>query len=348
MNKQFFKSPIYVIGAPRSGTTLVAKILGRHSRIFMPGETHFFEDIYSRSSELGTTFDFAARKRIMDRLFTLYGRYNEPLDQKRVEYLLSDSEKRKTLMAGWQNYRDVLVSFMELQMNHEKKQRWGNNVPRDIFNHDDILSFFPNAKIIICVRDPRDFMLSYKGKWRITSQENVKRMKLLYHPILTSLLWKSSINLIPVLKRKVPPSNLMILHYENLVSQAHKKVEEMCSFIGEQFEIQMLDIDSANSSYQVETKGIFSTSVGRWRQSLPADEASISQLFLKKELSQLGYPSEKLSTNHLKIFKHFATFPIRLLVALNSNRGNKGPMLIYLARRIDTLRLKYQKTQVLQ
>ena len=313
----------------------------------MPGETHFFEDIYSRRNELGTVFDFATKKKIMDRLFTLYGRYNEPIDQKRVEHLLREAVEKETLMSGWQNYRDVLVSFMKLQMNHEKKQRWGNNVPRDIFNHEDILSFFPNAKIIICVRDPRDFMLSYKGKWRITSPENVKRMKLLYHPILTSLLWKSSINLIPVLERKVPSLNLMILHYENLVNEPHKTVEKMCSFVGEPFEARMLDIESSNSSYRVETRGIFSTSVGRWRHSLPADEALISQLFLRRELHLLGYESEKLSVHYLKFFKHFVTFPFRLLATLNSNRGNKGPMLPYLARRIGSLRFKYQKAQVL-
>jgi len=46
-------NPIFVVGTPRSGTILTAKILGRHSHIFMPGETHFFDDIYSRRIELG-------------------------------------------------------------------------------------------------------------------------------------------------------------------------------------------------------------------------------------------------------------------------------------------------------
>ena len=41
------RHPVFIIGTPRSGTTLTAKILGRHSNIFMPGETHFFDDVYS-------------------------------------------------------------------------------------------------------------------------------------------------------------------------------------------------------------------------------------------------------------------------------------------------------------
>ena len=36
------KPPIYVVGAPRSGTTLLAAMLGAHSRISCGPETHFF------------------------------------------------------------------------------------------------------------------------------------------------------------------------------------------------------------------------------------------------------------------------------------------------------------------
>ncbi len=42
-----------MVGTPRSGTTLCASILGRHSTIYMGGENHFFEDIYARREQLG-------------------------------------------------------------------------------------------------------------------------------------------------------------------------------------------------------------------------------------------------------------------------------------------------------
>ena len=47
-------APIFVLGMPRSGTTLTAKILGRHQKIFAlaPGETHYFHDVWSRRREL--------------------------------------------------------------------------------------------------------------------------------------------------------------------------------------------------------------------------------------------------------------------------------------------------------
>jgi Sulfotransferase family len=78
-------APVFVLGTPRSGTTLVAKVLGRHSQIFMPGETDFFDDIYSRKKELGDPQDPEARQKIVARLATLYGRYNHSADQQRIE-----------------------------------------------------------------------------------------------------------------------------------------------------------------------------------------------------------------------------------------------------------------------
>ena len=340
MNNRLSDSPIYVIGTPRSGTTLIAKVLGLHSRIFMPGETHFFEDIYSQKIQIGNSFDNETKRKILKRLLTLYKRYNEPKDQKRIDYLLNTPEKIEKLISEWNNYRDVLVSFVKLQMNYEGKKRWGNNVPRDIFNYEDILSFFPNAKIIVCLRDPRDFLLSYKGKWRITSTENIKRMKLLYHPILTSLIWKSSTNLIPVLKRKVPSSNLMIIKYEIFVHEVIKTVKQLCNFIEEQYEPQMLNIDSSNSSHHLKTKGIYKSTIGLWRKKLPADEAYLSQLILKNELKYAGYKKEKIKVSHYVVAKHLFTFPYKFILVMKSNISVKGPLFPYIIRRLKTIIFK--------
>lgn len=37
-------SPVFTVGAPRSGKTLTARLTGNHSNIFMPGETRFLNE----------------------------------------------------------------------------------------------------------------------------------------------------------------------------------------------------------------------------------------------------------------------------------------------------------------
>ena len=84
-------APVFIVGTPRSGTTLLARILGRHPSLFMHGETHFFPDIYARRAELGDPPSAEGALAMKERLSTLYGRYNEPADQARVARIFSDA-----------------------------------------------------------------------------------------------------------------------------------------------------------------------------------------------------------------------------------------------------------------
>jgi hypothetical protein len=329
-------SPIFIVGPPRSGTTLTAKVLGRHPRLFMPGETHFFDDIYMDRQRLGESFDPACRDRIFGKLRTLYGRYNEPADQIRIDELLTEAWRVERLKASWHSYRQVFSSFMELQMEGEGKSRWGNNAPRDIFHVATILAFYPDAKIVVCVRDIRDFLLSYKGKWKVTAPEDVERLKRLYHPVTMSLLWRASVRQLFSIRRWVPPENLLIVFYEQLVTNPEQTVREICRVIGEEFVPGMLNVDSHNSSHGAGAQGIFTTSIGRWKQQLSPEEAWIAQAVAGEDMRRLGFESERLEVKVGRLLSLAATFPVSLVSGLNANREKRGPLVPYLMRRMGS------------
>ena len=329
-------SPIFIVGTPRSGTTLTARILDKHSSIFIPGETHFFDDIWARRKELGREFDQSCRFKILERLKTLYGRYNESDDQARVAALLDDMQVRDNLSNNWNSYTDVFSSFMEMQMLHEGKKRWGNNTPRDIFHVQTIMDFFPQAKIIVCVRDVRDFLLSYQGKWRATAPEEVERLKKLYHPVITSLLWKSSMKLLPGIKESVPRQNLHIVRYENLVTDPENTVKEICEIIGEDFEQGMLNVETYGSSHGNMDQGIFSSSIGRWKTQLSQEEIWIAQKICQNQMNDLGYELVETNNYTLKSIGFFASTPLALFRGLHANRHKRGPLLPYLAIRLKS------------
>jgi hypothetical protein len=314
----------------------MAKILGRHSRIFMPGETHFFDDIYSRRREFGELENPGSIEKIIARLRTLYARYNETPDQARVESILRNREAVDKLGAC-RSYEEVLSCFMELQMRLSGKARWGNNVPKDIFHIKEILSFYPQAKIVVCIRDVRDFLCSYQNKWTITSEENVRRLKNLYHPIVTSLLWRASAKQILHLGKLVPPENCLTVRYEKLVANPEAVIRGICRFIGEEFEENMLNVEEQNSSFSIRQSGIYSSSVSRWRRVLTNEEAYTAQRITKKYLDSVGYTTEKLQINPFKLGYIWATLPFAVWRAVHANRAIRGPLFPYLARRIAAL-----------
>jgi len=332
--------PIFIVGTPRSGTTLTSKILGRHSNIFMPGETHFFDDIFSLSRKYPEPFNRESRRLLFEKVITLYARYNEPNEQEKINELLSDHDSKENLIKAWHTYRDILSSFMELQMLHEGKSRWGNNTPRDIFHINSIVKFYPKAKFIICVRDIRDFLSSYKFKWRATAFEEVQRLKKLYHPVLTSWLWKSSIRRISLIKSLVKEDDYILLRYEDLVKWPEECVHTICETIGEAYEPQMLNVDSYASSYGTSGKGIFSGSVGKWQTELQNEEVKIAQDIASNEMEALGYMPDPLKVDRFRLLILYSTFPLALIRALWANRFKHGPLIPYIMQRLVQPRYK--------
>jgi hypothetical protein len=328
------KAPVFIVGAPRSGTTLTARIVGGHPDIYIPGEGYFFDDIYSSRKELGELPDLDVLKKIYNRLMDMYGRYNMLEDQERVEDL-SKGPLDFGAFSDCSDYKDILNVFMGVQTREAGKLRWGNHTPRDLYNIDDILSFYPDAHIIACVRDPRDFMLSYKEKWKVRKGMEAVRLKSLYHPVITSLQWKSSMEKILGLEKKVPPENLTILKYEDLVTEPDKMVRNLCAGLKEKFYPDMLNVSCNNSSaINAGQKGIFSSSVGKWREELSHIDVAVMQIIAGKEMELAGYEIENVPSSKFKILWLFLTAPFAVTKGLFLNRHKRGPLLPYLIRRL--------------
>ena len=330
-------SPIFVVGTPRSGTTLTARILGNHPAIFMPGETHFIEDVYSRRYDLGDPADEHAREHIVERLGTLYGRFNEPADQRRIDRLL-ESDGLAEALGQAATYRDLFDVFMNRQMTAEGRRRWGNQVPRDLFELDQLLAFYPDARVIACVRDLRDYLLSYRDRWKAgsTVPGDEERLRKLYDPILTSMLWRSGMAALDTAMMRYG-EHIFVNRYEALVNDPVTQVKAICAFVGEEFVPLMLDVGSYASSAGNRDRKIFASSVGRWRGHLPPADIAVAQCIGAGYMAAFGYPSEPAGANPLAVVRVILRSPYRTLKAIAGNKRVRGPLLPYLVRRLGKL-----------
>src|SRR6185312_11289690 len=89
---------------------------------------------------------------------------------------------------------------------------------------------FPDARVVACIRDPRDFLVSYRDKWTISAEG--ARLRRLYHPVLTSYLWKASARAILDGQSRFG-SAIHLLRYEDLVGEPDSHLRQLCAFIGE-------------------------------------------------------------------------------------------------------------------
>ena len=330
------ESPIFVVGTPRSGTTLTARLLGNIDSMFMPGETHFLEDIYSRRTKLGPPQDAVVANRIGLRLATLYVRYNEHDDQRRVDGLL-DGGLVQHVLADCTTYKAVFERFMTAQMTALGKSRWGNHVPRDLFMIATIMTWFPQARIVICARDPRDYLLSYRDNWRNWPGADAQRLRAIYHPLHTSLLWKASMRA-ALAAMKAWPEQTILNRYEDMVAGPSTQMAKICAFVGERPREGLLDTKFSNSSNPAAAAGgIFRRSVGRWREALPQVDVAIAQGVCRHEMRELDYDLDAVGAQSWPLVKTLVAAPLAAVRAWHSNARVRGPALPYLLRRISAM-----------
>lgn len=119
--------PVFVVGMPRSGTTLVEQIIASHSQVFGAGELSFIPD-YCRTLSAEKISNAEA-----------WGRET-------IEDLANLHLNRLSGLGG-------LAS------------RVVDKLPGNIWNLGQIATLFPNARVIFCQRDPRDTCLSCYFQW---------------------------------------------------------------------------------------------------------------------------------------------------------------------------------------
>ena len=334
--EQMKSSHVFVVGTPRSGTTLTAQILGRHSSLFMPGENHFFEDIFVKWSPRWQNANAEERKHVVEQLVTIYGRYNQVDDQPRIDALLARDSGLKNRLASSATLGEMLDRFMRAQMPGTIKHAWGNNTPKDIFHFESIAACFPDCRFVICVRDPRDFLLSYKNRWRVTTERHKERLAALYHPLLTSMLWRATMRQGSRLRTRFP-GRFAVVRYEQLVTIPERVVRDLCATLEIDFEPSMLEVETHNSSAQIAAKGIFSSSVGRWRDQLSAEELWLLERVAGKDMQAWDYERTNPRPKLLPLTKLVLAFPARTLEAFRANSANRGPTLPYIAKRVRAL-----------
>lgn len=253
-----YKPHIFVLGAPRSGTTLMFTILASHPNISsIDCETFFFvpRDIFNLSSY----------KRLTD---------SGDIDINKIKSYLNSS---KDIVA-------IYDSIAEDIMRREECSRFLEKTPFHILYIDFLLKHFPNAKFVNMIRDGRD---CYRSN---------KRLADYYHKPLEkfSMIWRDSIRA----RESVGDHPQIIdIRYEDLTSSPEKVVKDLMTFVGEDFFPYQIDpthysqsqIFKHDRGHERLSQPIKPTSIGKWREKLTKDEISYFQKIAGKELISMGY-----------------------------------------------------------
>lgn len=147
------QTPFFIVGAQRSGTTMLRLMLNQHSALCIPFESVFIPAFYRRLDEYG---DLASRSSIECLLDDIIA---DPWVQKGglVPDRAAVLEQQPTDYAG-------LVDVIFRTYAHARsKSRWGDKTPGYVEEIDVINELFPECQVIHLIRDGRDVALSLSG-----------------------------------------------------------------------------------------------------------------------------------------------------------------------------------------
>ena len=279
-----FAGPIFVVGAPRTGTTLTMQILNRHSAIHLFNEVHYNERVYDTMPRDGA-LDDRELGMAADRLLGPVRWSGVPEDGPAGrDHLIDLARERGGTHAA------VFAAFLGAEARVHGKSVWGDSSPQDVLYMSRLKDWYPTAKFIGVVRDPRGFLASYKNYYRKQLMSYRDR----FNPLANSLLWRSYMKALLAARSSSLGTDIHLLHYERLVAEPEREIADMCRFLGIPFETAMLEVGAQNSSYfsvrdDEKQKGISAGSRDRWRTELNESETWLMQRIAGTEMRALGY-----------------------------------------------------------
>jgi hypothetical protein len=266
---EFSQPPIFIVGSPRSGTSLLRNLLSRHPRIGISNETRFFADIYKRRSAFGPLDKIENRKRLVDQY----------LSTARVQWLEVDLDGlRQRLLERATSYREFLATVMQYHIDSHHKQRCGEKTPHHALHTELLSEWFPSAYIIHLVRDPRDVVAS------------LQRMAWAHKSVVNNALIWLLFNRGAERSRHRP--QYLLVHYEDLAGAPELELARICQHIGETWpdDIPVAAEDPEPYAWPMSIhRKVTRDRVQKWKSQLTPKEVALVEEVAGARLEKYGY-----------------------------------------------------------
>ncbi len=268
--------PLFILGAPRSGTSLLTRIINAHPDIGVPFETQFYRDFYPLRARYGDLERERSRERLVrDMLAGSHMREIRPLP----------SPERILQLFTRHDMHGALDALMRAWLETQGKSRWAEKTPPHTLCWRDLVGGFPDAKLIGIMRDGRDSTLS----WRMAPFGPK-------HYVTLARKWTRYIEALEAARAALPPGQFLQLRYEDLVADPERTTRDVCAFLGIPFSDTMLDFHLGADRYVTDSRNIANLArpvmrdnPGKWRTGMSPRDLRIFEAVAGDTLTRAGY-----------------------------------------------------------
>jgi hypothetical protein len=272
---------VFITGCPRSGTTMLASILGNGDSCVAAPESHFFIDfIYKYLPKKSAE----AKKADLITFFNNHYRFKQwKIDASKIKNL---PEK-----ITYNNYNVIIENTIKLfAENHsktpEKELIRVDHTPSNIKFFNIIDELFPESKFIFIIRDPRAIFASIKGlDWGPNSSLKLSQLWVEYTAAYFAI-------------QKLHPNRICLVKYEDIVKNAIPQIKKICDFIGIEYNNSLLEEgdgfkvpEYTFSQHALVGKTLDKHRIDKWKKELQKEDIQIIESQCGAILNAFDYES---------------------------------------------------------
>ena len=299
---------LFVVGSPRTGSTLLRHVLNRSPEVCLASETHFLKSV--RGLKLGERLAAARegppdrRRAVVDHIvqdlfgpaFWVWLHRNLEPDAFTERLLATDLSERALF--------DLLLQvYVEVHCHDRAVTIRGEKTPDHLYGLATLAAWFPDASFIHTFRDPRAIYASRI----VRSKEGRRGMKVrlpqvparLLAPFLapfevaeTSRVWFDAARLHRRYERMLG-GRYRLVRFEDLVTEPEATLRSVCEFIGIPFDATLLEetvvVGSSFEQKRHASGGFDQRSVDRWRTHVHPLVSTWFGVVGRRELKRFGY-----------------------------------------------------------
>jgi hypothetical protein len=284
----------FIIGRPRSGTSLLRYLFDAHPNVSIPTECNFILFLSSRYKNIRTLDEDAIRQFIGDL------KSSKHFDALTLDFTLLEEKLRS--LPSETSYQAICSQVqLSYQSVHEKSEIMITGDKNPGYSSDNfprIYKLFPDARYIHLVRDYHDHIASMlKGNFLLSSA------------IYLAIAWKKSVKILDKYKKK-NEGNFYTVRYEDFVEHPEESMKDICSFLQlpykpETFDFYLKKDDYLKSQPSIDFahthKSLFNpvnkARVGKWEDVIRGNDLAAVEIVAGKTGKRFGYESTKRSLN---------------------------------------------------
>jgi hypothetical protein len=319
-------SPRLIAGMPRAGSTWLMRALNCHPDVAAFGETCFWGRGFVQPSGDGNYYrvhlDLVASVLKTASFDTVVGRNEAGWLQNITEQALADViDSTLNSLAPPVKPGDVFTALGDAIAAAEGKKLWVEKTPHHVIWTDRILRWLPQTRFVITLRDPFEFMLSYKHTRGMTS-EDARTLEALYHPVACAIVYRTYARVAMRLARRLP-DQVLLMHLHQIKNNPTMVMDRILRFFGcLPFPRDVALPRPAYSSFDDCERPELLPAERFWAATIAGPSAR-----------SLGYRVDRPSIWGSKIYKPIITFPLWAFRTLRlMSRRVEGGVLVYLWR----------------